>query len=193
MEENYTGTLQASRLKLRQFLLSAFFAALMAAGAMLTIPIPYVPITMQSFIVLMSGLLLGPWYGALSQIFYIVLGLIGLPIFAGGTGGLHRVFSPTFGFLIGFIFASFAAGFFAPKDKNAPWWRFSISGFMATFVLYLVGLPLFWLNMNYITAPDTGITFIRAVQVAFVPFILPDSIKALAAGWLAKRTKAVID
>ena len=64
-------------------LLDAFFAALTTVGAVLTIPVPLVPITLQSFFVLMSGLLLGTKYGPLSQALYLAMGLAGLPVFAG--------------------------------------------------------------------------------------------------------------
>ena len=192
MFEQTQSAVPASQTRLRQLLLSAFFAVLTSVSASITVPIPYVPITMQSFVVLLAGLLLGARYGALSQVLYLILGLIGLPVFAGGTGGLHRVLSPTFGFLIGFVFAAFAAGAFAPKRPNAPWWRYSLACFGATAVLYAIGLPLFWLNMNFITAPQTGMSFLRAVQLAFLPFVLPDTLKALLAGILAAKTHALL-
>ena len=179
------------RANLRKLLLATFFSVLTCVSASIVVPIPYVPITMQSFVVLMAGLLLGARYGAVSQALYLLLGLLGLPVFAGGKGGLHHILSPSFGFLVGFIPAAFTAGYLVPKGP-APWWRFSLACFAATAVLYAVGLPLFWLNMNFVTAPQAGMTFVRTMKLAFVPFILPDSLKALLAGLLAAKTQAVL-
>lgn len=173
-------------------LLSAFFAILTGVGGALTIPLPIIPITMQTFVVLMSGFLLGPKYGPLSQALYVALGLLGLPIFAGGAGGLHHVMSPSFGFLLGFIAASWIAGllsrkFLSDNDKVSAF-RASAIAFAASGLMYAVAIPCFYLNMNYITRANTGgMTFLVALQVAFVPFIITDSIKAIAAGWLAAR------
>ncbi|MBS3969060.1 MAG: biotin transporter BioY, partial [Clostridia bacterium] len=75
--------------------LVAMFASLTAVGAFIKIPIPYLPITLQVFFVFLAGILLGPRLGALSQIVYLTLGLVGLPIFAEG-GGLGYVFHPSF-------------------------------------------------------------------------------------------------
>jgi biotin transport system substrate-specific component len=181
---------------LKGFLLSAFFAVLTAVGGMLSIPMPPIPFTMQTFFVLMSGLLLGPKYGPLSQALYIAMGLAGMPVFAGGSGGLHRVFSPSFGFLIGFVAASWVAGAMAngvkpssgkPHDGKPlrPYVGYALVCFAATVVLYAVALPCFYVNMRYVAG--TPVTITRTLQVALLPFIIPDLIKALAAGALACR------
>ena len=90
-------TATATHAKTRMLLLTALFAALTAIGAFLKIPTPWSSFTLQVFFVCMAGVLLGPKYGALSQLVYIALGLMGLPIFTAG-GGLGYVFQPTFGF-----------------------------------------------------------------------------------------------
>jgi biotin transport system substrate-specific component len=148
-----------------------------------------VPFTMQTFVVLMSGLLLGPRYGPLSQVLYIAMGLLGLPVFAGGRGGPHHVFSPTFGFLIGYVFVSWLAGLWgrrvSAEEKGAAR-RYSAVCLAAAAALYVVALPCFYLNMKYVAGVD--MSFVRAAQVALLPFVLPDAIKAAAAGWLASRT-----
>lgn len=173
---------------MKHFLLAAFFAILTGVGGMLSIPMPPVPFSMQTFVVLMSGLLLGPKYGPLSQAFYIAMGLIGIPIFAGGSGGLHTVFSPDFGFLIGFVVQSWIAGLLAPRARTLPQYAFVC--LLATVGLYAVGLPLLFLNMNTITG--VGISLTSTFKVALLPFVLPDLLKAVAAGWLALRTVPVL-
>ena len=169
---------------MKNFLLASFFAVLTGVGGMLSIPLPPVPFSMQTFVVLMSGLLLGPKFGPLSQVFYTVMGLIGLPVFAGGSGGLHALFSPTFGFLIGFAVQSWIAGLLAPRAGTFP--RYALTCLAATAGLYAVGLPLLYLNLNYVTG--TGIGLASTFRVALLPFVLPDMLKAAAAAWLAART-----
>jgi biotin transport system substrate-specific component len=173
---------------LKGFLLSAFFAVLTAVGAAFTIPTPLVPITLQTFFVLMSGLLLGPKYGPLSQVLYLAMGLAGLPVFAGGAGGIQRVLSPSFGFLVACPFASWTAGFLsfgrrAPQTQTAA--RYSLICFAATAVLYAIALPCFHLNMKYVMKTPSGL--VKTLQIAFLPFALGDSVKAVAAGYLAYR------
>jgi len=85
------------------------FTALTAVGAFIKIPIPHVPFTMQTVMVMFAGLILGGRRGALSQLLYLVLGLMGLPIFAQG-GGPAYVLQPSFGFLLGFIPGAFVIG-----------------------------------------------------------------------------------
>jgi biotin transport system substrate-specific component len=173
----------------KDLLLTSFFAVLTGVGAYLTIPMFPVPFTMQTFVVLMSGLLLGPKYGPLSQALYVAIGLLGLPVFAGGSGGLNVIFSPTFGFLVGYIPMSWIAGFWGARigagEKDAAR-RCSAVSLAAAAALYVFALPCFYLNMNYVTG--IKMEFSRAVQVAFLPFVLPDAIMAVAAGWLASRT-----
>ena len=181
---------------LRNFLLSAFFAVLTAAGGMLLIPMPPVPFTMQTFFVLMSGLLLGPKYGPLSQVLYIAMGLAGLPVFAGGAGGLHYVFSPTFGFLIGFVAVAWVAGLFislmkTTRDKPAMrTCKYVLACLAAAATLYVVGLPLLYFNMRYVL--KTPLSIARTLELALLPFIIPDLIKAIVAGGLASRAVSAL-
>jgi biotin transport system substrate-specific component len=120
------------------------------------------------------------------------MGLVGLPVFAGGTGGLHHVFSPSFGFLIGFVFASWTAGTLVallPSVKTrtgrffVTYLEYALVCLISTVVLYAVALPCFYLNMRYVAG--TPITITRIFQVAMLPFIVPDLIKAAVAGALA--------
>ena len=98
------------KLSIKEMVLVSLFAAMTAIGAFISIPVGQVPITLQTLFVILSGSILGPRLGPLSQILYTILGLIGMPIFAGFTGGLQAMMKPSFGFIIGFIFASFIIG-----------------------------------------------------------------------------------
>ena len=94
---------------LRMSVFSALFSALIIVGAYLKIPVGPVPIVLANFFVLLAGVLLGPKWGAASVGLYLLLGVVGLPVFAGG-GGIAYLTGPTGGFLIGYLPAAFLAG-----------------------------------------------------------------------------------
>lgn len=98
--------------------LSALFVALITIGAYLKIPIPYVPITLQYAFVVLSGLLFGPKFGGWVVGTYVFLGLAGLPLFTKGGGPMY-VLQPTFGYLVGFIFASIWAGYWLRRRQSS--------------------------------------------------------------------------
>jgi biotin transport system substrate-specific component len=155
-------------------------ALLTAVAAQIAIPMWPVPITGQTFAVLLVGAVLGASRGALSMITYFSLGAAGLPVFTGAAAGI--TFGTTFGYLVGFIAAAAVVGWFAQLN-----WHKTISGVIASFaignaVIYLFGLP--WLAFalsNLSLASD-----ISAVLMAgLVPFLVGDAIKmALAAAAL---------
>ncbi len=121
-------------LKTRDMVLVALFAALTAIGGWLSFPLPFspVPITLQVLFVLLAGALLGPMRGALSQIIYVLIGAIGLPVFAQFSGGIGILVGPTGGYLIGFIVAAFLVGLIVEK---APF-----SSIVSTVLAMVVGV-----------------------------------------------------
>ena len=96
---------------------AALLAALTAVGAFIKIPLGYSSITLQFFFTAMAGCLLGPYWGAASQGVYVLLGLVGLPIFTLG-GGFGYVFQPTFGFLLGLIPSALVIGLITRKSRR---------------------------------------------------------------------------
>ncbi|MFR6395144.1 MAG: biotin transporter BioY [Oscillospiraceae bacterium] len=97
---------------------AALLAALTAVGAFIKIPLGYSSITLQFFFTAMAGCLLGPYWGAASQGVYVLLGLVGLPIFTLG-GGFGYVFQPTFGFLLGLIPSALVIGLITRKNRRS--------------------------------------------------------------------------
>lgn len=95
--------------RIQLLILTALFAALTAAGGFIKIPLPVIPFTLQLPVVILSGLVLGSKYGALSQIIYLLLGIAGLPVFTKG-GGIRYVFEPSFGYILGFVLVSWFVG-----------------------------------------------------------------------------------
>ncbi len=155
-------------------------AVLTAIAAQIAIPMWPVPITGQTFAVLLVGAVLGASRGALSMITYFSLGAAGLPVFTGAVAGI--TFGTTFGYLVGFIAAAAVVGWFSQLN-----WHKKVSGVIASFVIgnaviYLFGLP--WLAFalsNLGLASDIG----SVVAAGLVPFLVGDVIKmALAAAAL---------
>lgn len=162
-------------MNLYKLTLIPLFSALTAAGSFIRIPIAPVPITLQNFFVIMCGILLGPRAGALSQIIYLLIGLIGLPVFSGG-GGLSYIMKPSFGYLLGFVCASAVSGYIM---KGRPFTVANI--FMASAIgmltIYLVGTPYLAGYFYYIMDKPDAIGI--AIKTGMLLFIPGDLLKCL--------------
>ena len=106
-----------SRLTTRELAVAALFTALLSVSAYIAIPVGSVPFTLQVYVVLLAGMVLGPRLGALSVVAYLVLGLVA-PVYSGGTSGLGVLFGPTGGYLLGFVAAAVVTGLVA-RQANA--------------------------------------------------------------------------
>lgn len=135
------------KLKTRDMILVSLFAALSAVGAFIKIPIPNVPITLQFFFIALSGILLGSKLGMLSQLIYVAIGLVGVPVFTNG-GGPSYIFQPTFGYLIGFILCPYVIGIVIEKLKNTNIITLSIATLLGLAVIYLIGVPYLYMILN---------------------------------------------
>ncbi len=136
-------------MKTRDMIMVSIFAVLTAIGAFIKIPIPYVPFTLQWLFCAISGIVLGAKLGALSQILYVVMGLIGIPIFTEG-GGLYYIFKPTFGYLIGFIVASFVIGELSSKIKTFSFIKSLLCILSGLFLFIYLEFYIFTLFITYI-------------------------------------------
>ncbi|HCJ66753.1 MAG TPA: hypothetical protein DHV62_05355 [Elusimicrobia bacterium] len=171
------------------------FIIFTALGAYVWIRLPFtpVPLTLQTFFVLLSGAVLGGRLGALSQLGYWVIGGLGLPFFAGGTFGFKALFGPTGGYLLGFILASWIVGWFrSPKvtlgfgvpsglaDKNKTRFRDLFSIFLiADLLLLLLGAS--WL------AVVLHCSIKKAILLGVLPFIPGDLVKIIFATLIYKK------
>lgn len=123
----------------RFMILTALFAALTAVGTFLRIPTPVSSFTLQILFTFLAGILLGPKWGAASQAVYVLLGLVGLPVFTSG-GGPGALLRPTGGFLFGMILAAWVAGTVVER-RGAGFWNICLACGLGLAALYLVGLP----------------------------------------------------
>lgn len=153
---------------IKPLIMISLFAALTAVGGMIVIPLGIVPITLQTFFVLYAGYVLGARNGAASQIFYIVLGLLGLPVYSKGGAGLGHLLGPTGGYLVGFVAAAYIVGKFTERTERSRTGLFVISC-LAFCVLYACGIAQLMLV--------THISLGAAVTMGAVVFIPGDVLK----------------
>lgn len=161
-------------MKIRTMTRVALFAALTAVGAFIRIPLGYSSITLQTFFTAMAGCVLGPWYGALSQLVYVALGLVGLPIFTQG-GGIGYLMQPTCGFLIGLIPAAWVIGRIAGRKLEPK--QIVPACLLGYGVLYAIGVPYMALILN--TFLGKGMGFSAIMWAGMIPFLPGDMIKIL--------------
>lgn len=168
-------------MKTKALILTSLFAALTAIGALISIPLPFspVPITLQVLFSLMAGLILGKYYGSLSQLIYLLLGGIGLPVFAGGRAGFQNLIGPTAGYLWGFVLAAYVIGLIAEQRPTLT--KDLLALFIGLLVIYLPG--------TYILHRVAAITLSKAFTLGVLPFIPGDLAKLAVAAFVVQRIR----
>lgn len=164
---------------------TALGAALMVVGAYVKFPIPglTVQFTTQVFFMLTIGLTLPFPYGSASILCYIALGLVGLPVFSRG-GGLHTVFTPEFGYLLGFVFATAVMGLLRKWLKAKPF-GITLCAMIGVVSVYIVAIPYIALIAAlYTKVPLAAGTLFSAYFLAFLPM---DILKAVLAALVARQ------
>ena len=163
------------------FTLCALFAALTAVCTFINIPLPFtpIPINLATMAVFLSGGLLGPKYGALSQIVYIMIGCIGLPIFSNYQGGVGVLVGPTGGYLAGYILGAFVVGILlkvltSNKEKNRTYIPKIVLSCIAGMLTYFALGTIWFMNLT-----NTGLW--ASLVMCVFPFILGDLLKITAA------------
>jgi biotin transport system substrate-specific component len=169
--------------------LAAALAALMAVGAYVHIPLPIVPVTLQTLFVYLAGLMLSPVYALMSQMSYLVLGLAGFPVFAGGKSGPAVVYSPTFGYLLSFPIAAWGMAALARRGPSGLSRKFFTCGIGATIIL-IGGAIYLWAAMRWILGTPLG--FPRALWIGAVIFLPAEWLKITCAAWIAQRLEMVV-
>lgn len=175
--------------KTKTLVYCGLFTALIAVGAFIKIPIPVVPFTLQYLFTMMAGLLLGPKLGAMAVTFYMLLGLIGLPIFAEG-GGLWYIFKPSFGYIIGFIVGTFVTGYIAEHMKKKNVGNYLVANFAGLFFVYAIGMIYYYIICNFVI--NTPIAVWPLFLYCFILAVPGDIALSILAAVLAKRIKPVL-
>ncbi|MEN6420601.1 MAG: biotin transporter BioY [Smithella sp.] len=171
----------ADKTSIKGLVYAALFGSLTAAGAFIVVPLPPVPMTAQTFFLNVAAILLGGPLAAVSQCIYVMLGVVGIPVFAGGKAGLGVLFGPTGGYLLGFIIAAFAIGLVNRMKKSAGFFWYIFSMFIGMLIIYLLGS----LQLSLVAKMSLK----KAFAVGVLPFIPGDIIKILLAAIVSSRFK----
>ena len=169
------------KLKTFDIFTTALFSTLTAIGAYISIPLPFsnVPLTLQTMFTYLAGAILGGYLGALSQLIYLLIGIGGLPVFAGGGASLSVLIGPSGGYLIGFVIAAFVIGELK-KIKRGFVWLVSCM-IVGTLIIYSLGVVQL---MNW-----AKISLNQAIVIGVLPFIFGDLIKILLATYITQRVE----
>jgi len=182
--------------KTKKLVLSGIFTALTAIGAFIKVPINPVPINLQTFFVLLAGNVLGAYYGSLSQLAYLVIGLIGLPVFAQGGGPMY-ILKPTFGYLAAFPIAAGIVGFLMEQIKSKPYLGFGDTNIILLMMVNLIGVIIIltfgvaylYVNLNYIVGES--ILFTEAISIGALLFLPGEIIKIILISVVGKFVKII--
>ncbi|OQB14802.1 MAG: Biotin transporter BioY [Firmicutes bacterium ADurb.Bin193] len=168
----------------KDLLLVSVFTAVMVIFAQISIPLPFspVPITLSIFAVFMSSMLLGMVRGTIVQIVYVLLGACGAPVFQGFVGGPAKLFGPTGGYIISYIFMALVMGALVESFKLKG--RFAMGGVMLIGLAVCYGFGTAWL------CKLTGMNLSKALTLAVIPFVPLDLVKIAVTAVVAYDLKA---
>jgi biotin transport system substrate-specific component len=145
-------------MKTKDLVLIALFAALMCVSVFFSIPTPSMPVTLQTMMVFITGLVLGGKRGAAAMALYMLIGLAGLPVFSNMQGGLGFVLRPSFGFIIGFIAAAYLIGKLSSQSES--YIRTTIACICGMLTIYAFGLPYMYFIFNRVLGAEHDITWV---------------------------------
>ena len=176
--------------KTKNLIYCGLFTALIAVGAFIKIPVPVVPFTLQFLFTTLAGLLLGSKLGAISVAAYMVLGLLGLPIFSEG-GGVWYIFKPSFGYIIGFCIGTFVTGKIVETAKEKIFLRYLFANFAGLFIVYAVGMVYYYIICNYVI--NTPIAVGPLFLYCFVLTVPGDICLCILSAALVKRIHPILN
>lgn len=173
--------------KNRNMVLFAMFAALMCVVSPFSLPVGIVPISLATFILYLTAAVLGA-RGAVSIAVYLLLGMVGLPVFSGGLGGLERLVGPTGGYLVGYIPNILIAGFIIDRFENKKF-VYPLAMTAGTIVMYALGTAWFIILMG---AKGTPYTVGAALMTCVVKFLPGDAMKIVVASGVGYALRKVL-
>jgi biotin transport system substrate-specific component len=185
------------RIKTRDMTLIALFTVLAVIGGKIVIPVLAIPFTLQTAVCLVTGLLLGWRRALLAQGLYLVMGLLGLPVFAAG-GGPAYVLQPSFGYLPGMLLAAGLVGYLAdrldPSRERARRWQLLLVHLAGLAIVYGCGVTYLYLIKTVYSGQP--FTLLRALQVGMLPYLISDGtyavLLALAGPGLRRATRSFL-
>lgn len=176
---------------IRSLLWMSFFAAMTALGGFIRIPTPLVPFTLQTLFVYLTGDLLGSKRGAFSQLLFLTLGLLGVPVFTAG-GGPGYILQPTFGYLVSFPAGAWIVGKVVERlDKPGKWWGWFLANGAGLSIIFTMGVGYLYVNVNFIMNKTLSVS--QAVWSGVLIFLPGEVVKIFLAATLARRLRSFID
>lgn len=171
------------KLTTREMILASLFTALTVVGAKINLLLPGIPVTMQSIVVMLSGCFLNKQVSFLSQLVYILLGLIGIPVFAKPSAGPAYIMLPSFGYLIGFLFGAYVIGLVIEKFKKKTLPVYLLANFSGLFIIYLFGISHIYLLKNILSRSHMNL--VQIFNIGVLPFLLKDVLLSVLVSILA--------
>lgn len=172
-------------MKTRDMTIVAVMAALLCVAGPLTIAIGPIPLSLCSFAVYLAGAVLGAKRGTLAVALYLLIGLVGVPVFSGFSGGFQKIVGVTGGYLVGYLACAWLTGLGAGQEnKKTARWRLPLFMALGTAALYAVGTAWFMLQ--------TKNALIAALGMCVIPFLPGDAIKIAAASLLAAPVRKAL-
>ena len=171
-------------MKTKDMTLIAVMAALICVAGPLTIPVGPIPLSLATFAVYMAGSVLGRKKGTIAVGLYLLIGIIGVPVFSGFSGGFQKLAGVTGGYLVGYLPCAYLSGVGAEKRDSIGWWFHPLMMVSGTVLLYLVGTVAFMLH--------TGNALGAALSLCVIPFLPGDAAKIAATAFLTQTLRRAV-
>ena len=171
-------------MKTRDMTLIAVMAALICVAGPLTIPAGPIPLSLATFAVYMAGSVLGKKKGTIAVALYLAIGVIGVPVFSGFSGGFQKLAGVTGGYLVGYLPCAYLAGAGVEQREKTGWWFHVLMMAIGTILLYTVGTAVFMLH--------TGNALGSALSLCVIPFLPGDAVKIAATAFLTVPVRRAI-
>ena len=172
-------------MKVKDMTLTAVMAALICIAGPLTIAAGPVPLSLATFAVMLAGTVLGKKWGTAAAGLYLLIGIIGIPVFSGFSGGFQKLAGVTGGYLVGYLPCAFLAGLGAERaEKEGRKWILPAMMVIGTAVLYAIGTAWFMIQTKNTLAASMG--------MCVVPFLPGDAVKIIAASLLARPVRGAL-
>ncbi len=169
--------------------LCGLFTALIAVGAFIKIPVPVIPFTMQTMFVTMAGLFLGSKLGGLSALLYMVIGLMGIPVFTQG-GGPAYIFQPTFGYIVGFVVGAFLTGFVLEKLGGKSVKAYVLAVLAGIAAIYLIGCVYLYFIKNIYLGTEMSVW--NVLLYGFLVTLPGDLVFSFVSAFAVRKLKPII-
>ena len=173
-------------MKTKDMTIVAVMAALLCVAGPMSVSIGPIPLSLASFAVYLAGAVLGAKRGALAVAIYLLLGLVGVPVFSGFSGGFQKLVGVTGGYLAGYLPCALITGLAVKPEspESGPLWRLAAFMALGTAVLYLIGTAWFMLQTKNSLAASMGL--------CVIPFLPGDAVKIVAASLLARPVRRAL-